>query len=136
MTDRFPLVAVSAGQLAAGIAGLGVAVRRRRHFDIPFLRGDPDHVPRDACWGGTAYSAPVYMLAAQAWAIARLARGPDQKACRVLTWLGGVMIPGYLLERSARQRLRPGGFDPVETPLVTAGLAGAAAMVALGRAGR
>ena len=136
MTDRTPLVAVSAAQLAAGVVGLAVAVRRRRHFDIPFLRGDPDHVARDALWGGTAYSAPMFMLATQAWATARLARCPDDKARRVLTWLGIVMVPGYLLERSARQRLRPGGFDPVETPLAAVGLTGAAAMAALGRSGR
>ena len=57
MTARSTLVGVSAAQLATGLAGLAVALRRRRNFDVGFLRGSPDHVGRDALWGGTAYSA-------------------------------------------------------------------------------
>jgi hypothetical protein len=53
---RRALVVVSAAQLAAGLAGLAVAIHRRRHFDVwlpgravPSLRsGSPDTVPRDA----------------------------------------------------------------------------------------
>jgi hypothetical protein len=42
------------------------------------------------------------------------------------------MVPGYLMERYDRQHLRPGGWDPVETPVVVAGLSLAAAMAVLG----
>ena len=72
------------------------------------------------------------MLAAQAWATRRLRRGPDDGARRLLGMLGVVMVPGYLMERYGRAHLRPGGLDPVETPLVLAGLGLAAAMGVLG----
>ena len=132
MTARSTLVAVSAAQLATGLAGLGVALRRRRNYDVGFLKGRPDRVGRDSFWAGTAYSAPSYMLAAQAWATTRLRRGPDDGARRLLGMLGVVMVPGYLMERYGRAHLRPGGLDPVETPVVVTGLLGAAVMGVLG----
>ena len=132
MANRSTLVAVSAAQLAAGLAGQLVALRRRRNYDVGFMRGTPEHVARDSLWAGTAYSAPSYMLAAQAWATRRLRRGPDDGARRLLGMLGVVMVPGYLMERYGRAHLRPGGLDPVETPLVLAGLGLAAAMGVLG----
>jgi hypothetical protein len=42
------------------------------------------------------------------------------------------MVPGYLMERYGRAHLTPGGFDPVETPVVVASTALAAAMAVLG----
>ena len=97
------------------------------------MTGSPEHIARDSLWFGTSYSAPSYMLAAHGWALARLLRGPDERARQALRLLGGGMIPGYLIERWNRALLRPGGFDPVETPLVVGGLAGAVAMAVLGR---
>ena len=44
------------------------------------MTGSPDAHHAGLLWFGTAYSAPPYMLAPQAWAIARLARGPDDRA--------------------------------------------------------
>ncbi|MCW2741461.1 MAG: hypothetical protein JWR45_1883 [Blastococcus sp.] len=132
MALRSALVTVSAAQLASGLAGQLVALRRRRNFDIGFLKGSPDHVGRDSLWAGTAYSAPSYMLAAQGLATSRLRRGPDDGARRLLGMLGVVMVPGYLMERSGRAHLRPGGLDPVETPIVLAGLGLAVAMGVLG----
>ena len=132
MTPRQRLVAVSAAQLAAGLTGLAVALRRCRNFDVTFMRGSPDHVGRDALWAGTAYSAPAHLLAAQLWATARLRAGPDDLARRVLGMLGLLFVPGYLAERHDREHLRPRGFDPVETPLVLAGVGLAAAMGLLG----
>ena len=132
MALRSALVAVSAAQLASGLAGQLVALRRRRNFDVGFLKGSPDHVGRDSFWAGTAYSAPSYMLAAQAWATSRLRRGPDDGARRLLGMLGVLMVPGYLMERHGRARLRPGGLDPIETPVVLTGLGLAAAMGVLG----
>jgi hypothetical protein len=96
------------------------------------LSGSPDHIGRDAVWFGTPYSAPFHMLAAQAWATARLRAGPDDRARRVLGLLGATMVPGYLVERYDREHLRPGGLDPVETPVVLAALGLAAAMAVLG----
>jgi hypothetical protein len=137
MADRSTLVAVSTAQLAVGLAGLVVALRRRRNYDVGFLRGSPSHVVRDSFWAGTAYSAPSYMLAAQVWATARLRRRPDDGARRLLGMLGAVMVPGYLMERYVRAHLRR--FDPVETPIAAAGVGLATAMGVLGhrdRAGR
>jgi hypothetical protein len=133
VTYRPGLVAASAVQLAAGVAGQVVALRRRRHYDVPFMTGSPEHVGRDSWWFGTAFSAPSYMLASQAWAIARLLRGPDERARRALRLLGTSMIGGYLSERQCRRRLTPGGLDPVETPIVATGFGGTLAMALLAR---
>src|SRR3954471_12329031 len=88
MTSRSALVAVAAAQLAAQAAGHVVALRRRRHFDVPFLTGSPEHIVRDWLWFGTAYSAPPYLLGPQAWATARLLGGPDDRAL-------GAPVAGY-----------------------------------------
>ena len=121
-------------QLAAGLAGQVVALRRRRHYDIPFMTGSPDHVARDSWWFGSAISAPSYMLAAQAWGILRLRRDPaDDRARQVLRLLGTGMVGGYLSERLCRERLTLRGLDPVETPIVALGLGGTVAMALLGR---
>ena len=88
MAQRSTLVAVSATQLAAQLAGHAVALRRRRHFDVPFMTGSPEHLVRDWLWFGTAYSAPPYLLGPQIWAIARLLRGPDDRARWVRRGLG------------------------------------------------
>ncbi|MGK5114017.1 MULTISPECIES: hypothetical protein [unclassified Geodermatophilus] len=133
MAHRRALVAVSAVQLAAGLVGQVLALRRRRAYDVPFMHGDPAHVGRDSLWFGTSYSAPSYMLAAQAWAVARLAAGPHEPARQALRVLGTGMISGYLMERFNRRLLTPAGLDPVETPIVVVGLAGAVAMAVLGR---
>jgi hypothetical protein len=63
---------VSAAQLATGLVGMAVAVRRRHQYDFLFLHGHPDHVARDTVLLGTAFSAPATMLVAQAVATARL----------------------------------------------------------------
>lgn len=139
MTPRRLLVAISTGQLLAGVAGWAVAVRRRRSWDLRqpwapwrLLHGSTEHVGRDSLWAGTAYSAPAVMLAVQLAAIRRLAAGPDDGARRLLGASGAVMTPGYLGERYVRAHLRPEGWDPVETPLVVASIALAAAMAVLG----
>jgi hypothetical protein len=136
MAHRSALVAVSTAQLAAGLAGQAVALRRRIPFDTPLMSGRPENVGRDSFLQGTAFSAPVVMLAAQGWAIVRLFTGPQKGARQVLHVLGTVMVAGYLLERQGRRRLSPGGLDPVETPVVASGLGLAAAMALLARGAR
>ena len=78
MAHRSALAAVSSAQLAAQLAGHVVALRRRRHFDVPFMTGSPEHLVRDWLWFGTAYSAPPYLLAPQLWATARLLPRPGR----------------------------------------------------------
>jgi hypothetical protein len=136
MTPRRALVLLSTAQLAAGLAGQLLALRRRTPFDLPFATGQPEHVGRDSWWMGTAYSAPAPMLAAQAAAIVRLAQGPSDGARRSLGGLGATMVPGYLMERAGRQRLRRSGWDAAETPIAVAGLALAMAMALLGHQAR
>ena len=131
-TRRELVELLAAGELAAGIAGQVVAMRRRHPYDTPVMSGRPENVGRDSFLSGTALSAPVVMLAGQAWAIRRLRAGPADGARRALGGLGVVMVAGYLMERLGRARLTPGGFDPVETPVVVVGLLGAAAMGVLG----
>jgi hypothetical protein len=130
MRPRTALVSVSSAQLAVQLAGLAVAVRRRRNYDVGFLRGSPTTVVRDAFWAGTAYSAPVYLIAAQGWATARLRRQPDDGARRLLGMLGVLYGPGYLFERYVRAHLVR--VDPVETPIALASIWLAAAMGVLG----
>jgi hypothetical protein len=139
MTPRRLLVGISAAQLAAQLAGLVIGVRRRRNWDVrqprlpwALLHGAPEHVRRDWIWSGTAYSAPAWVLAGQLWAIRKLAAGPDDGARRLLGILGAVMAQGYLAEKFVRAHLRPGGWDPVETPVVVAEIGLAAAMATLG----
>lgn len=139
MEPRTRLVAISTAQLIAGVTGCVLAVRRRRNWDLrqpwapwSFLHGTPEHVARDSFLMGTAYSPPVYMLAVQLWAIRRLAAGPDDAARRVLGMSGAAMTPGFLGEKHVRAHLRPGGWDPVETPVVAVSVALAAAMAVLG----
>jgi hypothetical protein len=133
MTHRSALAAVASVQLAAQLGGHLVALRRRRHFDVPFLTGSPEHLLRDWLWFGTAYSAPPYLLVPQVWAVARLLRGPNDRARWVLRGIGTGLTLGYLSERMVRARVRPAGFDPVETPIVAAGWGGALAMAVLAR---
>jgi hypothetical protein len=133
MAHRSTLVAVSSIQLAAQVAGHVVAVRRRRHFDVPFMTGSPEHLVRDWLWFGTAFSAPPYLLGPHIWAVTRLLRGPDDRAQWVLRWLGTGLTLGYLSERLVRARVSHGGFDPLETPIVAGGWGGAMAMAVLAR---
>lgn len=115
-------------QLVCGISGLMVAIRRRRAYDIPFMTGTPENVARDALWMGTAFSAPAPMLAAQTLLTAVIASRDSRRAARGLQLLGALMVPGYLAERQVRHRLRPDGWDRIETPLVVLGLGLAAVM--------
>jgi hypothetical protein len=132
MDDDRALVAVSAAQLATGVGGLALALRRRHAFDIPFWHGQPSAVGRDSLLMGTALSAPAVMLGAQAGAITALLRGPSPAARQVLGGLGAAMVAGYLAERLVRHRLAPSGWDPAESPVIVAGISLAAAMALIG----
>jgi hypothetical protein len=128
------LASVAAAQLAAGCAGLAVAVRRKRAYDFLGIRGDAQRVPPDAVWMGTALSAPAPMLVAQAWATWRVARSGSHASAgarAVLGGLGATMVIGYLGESLVRRRLRPAGWDGVESPIAIAGIGLAAEMVAV-----
>ena len=133
MASSPALVRAATVQLAAGLIGQVVALRRRHHYDVPFMTGSPEHVGRDSWWFGSAISAPSYLLAAQAWAVLRLRRGPDERARQVLRLIGTGMVAGYLSERLCRRRMTPAGFDPLETPIVLAGFVGTVAMAVLAR---
>ena len=125
------LVAVSAVQLGAGVAGLVVAVRRRRAYDFLGLRGRGDRVARNALSMGTALSAPVPMLVLQGIATDRLRRGLPGPNRAVLGLLGGAMTVGYLGEALVRARLRRAHWDRLESPVVVVGLGLATTMAAL-----
>src|SRR3954454_18087131 len=101
MGSRRVLVAVSGGQLAAGVAGQFVALRDRRSFDIALLgwRGRPERVARDSWLIGTALSPPVVMLSIQAAATVRLGTEPSCTAMRMLGSLGATMACACLLEQ-------------------------------------
>jgi hypothetical protein len=131
------LVVVSAGQLATGMAGMVVGLRRRRPYDVLWMHGTEDEVGRDVLFKGTALSAPVSMLLTQATMTAVVARRPSRRASQALGRLGATLVAGYLGERLVRQRLRPSGWDAVESPLLLVAIGLAVAMAALGRrAGR
>jgi hypothetical protein len=116
------LAAVSAAQLAVGVAGLAVAVRRRRAYDFLVLHGNPERVALDALSMGTALSAPMPMLVLQGVATVRLGRGLPGPDRVVLGMLGGAMTFGYLGESLVRKRLRPAHWDRVESPIGMVGL--------------
>jgi hypothetical protein len=52
------LAAVSAAQLASGVAGMVVALRRKHLYDVFWMHGQPDQIARDTIVKGTALSAP------------------------------------------------------------------------------
>jgi hypothetical protein len=126
------LAAVSVAQLAAGVAGMVVALRRRHPYQVFWMRGRADSIARDTLLKGTALSAPVTNLLLQAAMTVRVARRPTPGATRALAGLGALQVAGYLGERLVRRRLRPSGWDPVESPLALAGLGLAGATTTLG----
>lgn len=149
MTRR-ALLAVSGAQLMTQLIGLAVALGRRLPYDVQLvgMRGEPGEIGRDLWDKGTALSAPVTMLGLQTVATTRLALVSGAgggsggsllgrlvggtAAARALGVLGALNVCGYLGERVVRDRLRPGGWDPVETPVAAVSLSLAAAMGALG----
>ena len=126
------LAAVSVAQLATGVAGMVVALRRRHPYDVFWMHGRSDAIARDTILKGTALSAPVSNLLVQVALTAVVARRPSRGAARALGGLGALQVAGYLGERLVRRRLRPSGWDAVESPLVVAGIGLAGAMAALG----
>jgi hypothetical protein len=132
MRQRRVLAGVSLAQLAAGLIGLPIAIRKRLPSNPVgvHLNLSADHLARDQIVLGTARSAPGVMLATQALATAALFKSPSQRARRTLGVLGCIMTFGYLVER--QPPLLPGRFDPVETPVYGAGLLGAVLMAWLG----
>src|SRR5215211_7246031 len=116
------LAAVSGAQLATGVAGMVVALRRRHPYDVFWMRGRAEAIARDAIFRGTALSAPVSNLLIQGAVTAVVARRPSRGAARALGGLGALQVAGYLGERLVRRRLRPSGWDALETPLAVAGI--------------
>jgi hypothetical protein len=78
------LAAVSVAQLATGVAGMVVALRRRHPYDVFWMHGRADAIARDTLAKGTALSAPVSNLLAQAALTAVVARRPSRGAARAL----------------------------------------------------
>ena len=126
------LTVVSAAQLASGVAGMVVALRRVHPYDVFWMHGRPDAIARDSLFKGTALSAPVSTLVTQAALVAIMARHPSRRAAQGLRIVGVTMVAGYLGERLVRQRLRPSGWDAVESPLIVAALGLSVGMAALG----
>jgi pimeloyl-ACP methyl ester carboxylesterase len=96
------------------------------------MQGQADAIARDSVLLGAALSAPVSNLLLQAAVTVRLARRPTRGAARALGGLGALQVAGYLGERLVRRRLRPSGWDVVESPLALVGIGLAGAMAALG----
>lgn len=135
MDRRRLLAAVSATHLACGVAGTVIALGRGRPYDLGWIRGRPDDIARDAVFMGTALSPPLSLLVAQAVVTTVVARGGSPRADWGLGVLGAVMVAGYLGERLVWRRLTVPGRDPVESPLVVAGIGLAATMATLGLRG-
>ena len=125
------LAMVSGIQLGVGLAGFALAVRRGHAYDIPGMKGKPEHVVRDQLWMGTALSAPAPMLVAQAVATGALARAANGRATKTLGALGLMMVPGYFIEGLTRRNLRAGAWDTAELRLAVTGAGLAGAMSAL-----
>lgn len=130
--DLRALIAASTLQLAVGLLGLRTALARRHAYEFLWLRGNPEHVARDALTMGTALSAPGPMMVLQGALIVTAATRGDRRAATVLGGLGAVMVAGYLGERLVRCRLTREGWDPLESPLAVAGIGLSAAMAVLG----
>lgn len=133
--DRL-LAAVAAAQLAMGVAGLTIALKRQHGYEFLVWHGRTATIGRDAIWIGTALSPPMPMLALQSVAIAGAWRGERRAARGVLGGLGAAMVVGYLGESLVRRRLfRRSERDRLESAVARAGLTLAAAMAVLGGRG-
>jgi hypothetical protein len=82
------LAAVSAAQLASGVAGMVVALRRRHPYDVLWMHGQAEQMARDTLFRGTALSAPVSNLVLQAALTAVVAARPSRRAQQALGALG------------------------------------------------
>jgi hypothetical protein len=131
-TER-ALVGVSLAQLACGLTGMAVAIRRGHAYDLGVVKGTPERVARDSILSGTAFSAPGTMLASQAVLTSVLATRGSAWAASGLQVLGALMAGGYLAERLVRHRLGRRGWETFESPLLAAGVGLAVAMCLLGR---
>ena len=132
MERSLVLARISVAQLGACVLGMALAIRRRHAYRFLMLHGDPDRVARDAMGMGTALSPPALMLLTQAAATARLLRTRSASAQRLLGVLGAGMVVGCLGEDLVRRRLRPSGWDTLESPLSALVLVLAAAMAVAG----
>jgi hypothetical protein len=83
MDRRRRLAAVSATQLAVGVAGMAIALRRRHPYDVFGMHGRADSIARDSIFKGTALSAPVSNLLIQA-ALTVVAGRPSRRTTRAL----------------------------------------------------
>jgi len=126
------LAAVAAAQLASGVAGMVVALRRNHPYNVFWMHGQPDQIARDTIFKGTALSAPVSNLLAHATLTAVVARRPSRRGEQALGGLGALLVAGYLGERLVRQRLRPSGWEALESPLLVVAIGLAVAMAVLG----
>jgi hypothetical protein len=134
MIRRHALVVVSAGQVAAGVAGHMIALRDGRAFNVALIgwHGRPDRLARDSWLLGTGLSAPVVMLTAQTVLTTQLALRPSPRVTRILGLLGAAMSCGYLVEQEFRNALSPGGWDRQITPVAAVGFASSVAMALVG----
>jgi hypothetical protein len=126
------LAAVSAAQLASGVAGMVIALRRRHPYDVFWMHGQAEEIARDTLFRGTALSAPVSNLVLQAALTAGAAARPSRRTQQALGALGALWVAGYLGERLVRQRLGPSGWERLESPLLVVAIGLAVAMAALG----
>jgi hypothetical protein len=134
MRTRPALVAISATQVVAGVAGHVIAVREHRSFNVALIgwRGRTDRVARDSWLLGTGLSAPVVMLTAQVVFTTQLALSSSPRATRILGVLGAAMSGGYLIEQEFRDALSPGGWDRHITPVAAAGFVLSVSMAFVG----
>jgi hypothetical protein len=88
------LAAVSAAQLASGVAGMVVALRRAHPYDVFRMRRRPETIARDTLLKGTALSAPVSTLVAQTALTVAMARRPSRRTAQGLRVVGVTMVAG------------------------------------------
>src|SRR5437867_1272833 len=84
------LAAVSAAQLASGVAGMVVALRRVHPYDVFWMHGRPEAIARDTLFKGTALSAPVSTLVTQTALTVAMARRPSRRVAQGLAIDGPV----------------------------------------------
>jgi hypothetical protein len=82
------LAAVSAAQLASGVAGMVVALRRRHPYDVFWMHGQAEQMARDTLFRGTALSVQLSNLVVQAALTAVVAARPSRRAQQALDALG------------------------------------------------
>jgi hypothetical protein len=124
------LAVASTLNLLFSVVGFRKAVQEKIPYDIGFMKGSAEHIPRDQITLGSALSPPTIMMIAQAAGTAWMFKNPRPGAARLLGMLGLAMSIGFSMERVFHEPVQ--NPNRSTTPIVAGGESMAIVMAVLG----